>query len=255
MTPYQFYMVSKFPELGPGGSISNTVQLTLTGVPEQVETRIRGVGGKPIGEFERLEIETGVRHEVFGYTNFIIDGRMVRQEFDEYVRPVKFPAYLDRNRGALFMRASHRIANGFLSNIRSGGTGVELIDVEIDFARVSELYPRCLGAWFKNPSPRVKSAGLSGDQIQNDTIFKNLQKLGRMSSLSMEFPYDHVYHPIILGKRGAVVLVKDYKKVKTWEPVLVAGIFEGLVSKAWAERGTKAERYTPPTIIDPDYDG
>jgi hypothetical protein len=180
----------------------------------------------------------------------VLNGQRQTYRFEEYIRPVEFPGYLDRERSVLIMQGSRHVTSGFITNIRRAGTGIDLAEVEIDFAKIHELYPNCSGAWFRDISPRVKSAGLSGDQVQNDTFFKSMQKLGKMSSLNMDYPYDGLHHPLIVGKRGAIVLVKNYKNIQTIEQRLVIDVFENLISKVWSERKTRWNM--PTSVLEPE---
>ena len=44
------------------------------------------------------------------------------------------------------MQGSRHVTSGFITNIRRAGTGIDLAEVEIDFAKIHKLYPNlCFG--------------------------------------------------------------------------------------------------------------
>ncbi len=222
MTSYQFFMIKDFPTFTRSRKeITNQVQMTITGAPETIHTKITPVQATHKDNFDRLIIETGIKYEVFGYTYVPINGKLEKKDFSEYVRTVEFPAYLKRDMNAIILKANHKVASGFLNNIKKGNTGVSLLNAEIDFDKVHSLYSRYIAAWFKEISPNVRSLGMSGIKIEDTVQFKQFLALGVISALGMEFPYEGQQHPIILGKRASVTLYKNYKDSLIHESRLV----------------------------------
>jgi hypothetical protein len=254
MTAYQFFMVKDFPAFTRARKeISNQVQMTITGAPETIHTKITPLQTALIEKFEPLRIETGIKYEVFGYTYIPINGKLEKKDFSEYVRTVEFPAYLNRDLRVIILKANHKVAAGFLKNIRSANTGISLLNTQIDFNKVHELFPRYIAAWFKNLSPNLKSGALSGINIENTVQFKQFLKLGEISALGMDFSYEGQSQPFILGKHSAVSLYKPNKSGLVHEAKLIIRIFEQFVSKTWVERNKASKDVSTPSVIDPEF--
>ena len=62
MRPYQFYIVKHILELKPGQTISNRVQLTLSGEDEKVRTTLKLEQADFDGRLARLQIESEIKH-------------------------------------------------------------------------------------------------------------------------------------------------------------------------------------------------
>lgn len=249
MKPFQFYVVRRFPALEASRTIRNQIQMTLSGEDEKVETSISLTKKDFHGPFSKLQIVTGVRHNTFGYLKTIVDNKRRTLTFTEFIQPVDFPAYYDEARNVILFQASKKVCRGLISNLRDGATGIDLVEMEVDFRQIFDICPEYLAAWFRDVSSRVKSAGVSGAQIQNDSIFKSMLKLGRMSSVIISWPHEDVHHPMVITSSGSVVLVKNYRKIPSLELQLVIDVYENLLSKVWRER--KARKDDPDSYIEP----
>lgn len=239
MKPYQFYLVRRFPELATGQTVKTQFQMTFSGEGEDVETSLTLENPTFEGTLARLRVQSEVKHETFGFIKKVIGNERQRLDFFEYLQPVDFPAFHDRGRNVVIFQAPKKVCRGVLSNLRANPCGVELVEMVVDFSKVLDQCSEYFGAWFRGVSSRVRAAGLSGDQIQDDALFKKLLKVGEMSNVTIPWMFDDAEHRIMLTGGGAVVLVQDYKANQGFELQLATDVFDKLLSKVWEEKKTR----------------
>lgn len=235
MKPFQFLKVLSVPELGAGKSIQNHVQLTFTGENEEICTSLTLEAEGYEGELSLWRIKSRIRHKTLGYVKTLIDGDRREINFSEYLEPVDFAAYLDRTRGIMIFQAPKKTCRGVLDHLRKSDCGVNLSEMKVDFGRVFELQPEYRGAWFKRVSSRVRSAGLSGDMIQDDELFKYLSQIGSMSNVTIPWEFRGLEHDIMITTGGAAVLVQRFNEISL-ELNLVVDVHDRLLVRVWNER-------------------
>lgn len=236
MRPYQFYVVKQFDDLAPGKEITNQVQLTLSGEDEAVRTTIKREEATFTDSMSRLRIISEIKHRTLGFIRKSIDGERRRIEFNEYLEPIDFPAYHDANRKLVLFNAPKQACRGVLSHLRKKPCGIELMEMEVDFAEVMRRCSECVGAWFRGVSARVQAAGLSGNQIQDDTLYKSLIKMATMSNVTIPWIYKDCEYSIMLTENGAVVLVQTIAGNIALELEIVMDVYEKLLQHVWHER-------------------
>ena len=244
--PYQFYIVKRFADLAPGEAITNQVQMTFSGEDEDVKTTIRLQQSEREGSMSLLRITSEIKHRTPGFIRKPINGERRRIDFIEYLEPVDFPAYLDPKRQLILFNAPGRACRGVLSHLRKRPCGIELVEMEVDFAELMCRRSEYLGAWFRGVSSRVQAAGLSGHQIQDDTFFKNLKKVATMSNVTIPWTYEDFEYSIMLTGGGAVVLLQGIAGNVALELKLVMDVYERLLQHVWHERKRrKADEVRP----------
>lgn len=236
MRPYQFYIVKQFDDLAPGATISNLVQTTFFGEHEDVRTTIKREEAKFTDSMSLLRVTSEIKHRTPGFIRQAIEGQRRRIEFNEYLEPVNFPAYHDANRNLVLFNAPKRACRGVLSHLRKKPCGIELAEMEVDFVEVMRRCNEFLGAWFQGVSSRVQAAGLSGNQIQDDTFFKNLKKVATMSNVTIPWIFKDYEYSIMLTANGAVVLVQTIAGNVALELEIVMNVYERLLQHVWHER-------------------
>jgi len=237
--PYQFYVVKQFADLAPGASITNDVQMTLFGEKEDIQTTITREQRDGNGSLSLFRIISQIKHRTHGFIRTAIEGQRRRFDFVEYLEPIDFPAYLDMNRKLILFNAPKRACRGVLSHLRKKACGIALTEMEVDFAEVMRRRSECVGAWFRGVSTRVQAAGLSGNQIQDDTLFKNLKKVATMSNVTIPWTYDGCEYSIMLTASGAVELVQNTAGNVALELNIVMDVYEQLLRHVWHERKRK----------------
>lgn len=235
MKPFQFYLVKNFPKPAVGKSLSNHVQMTLSGEPEDVATIITLQAEKYEGELDLLRIQSEIRHQTIGFIKPFIDMGRKKIEFREYLQPVDFHAYFHQSLNLMFFEAPKKVCRGVINHLREKPCGLDLSEVEVDFSKILQLKSEYLGAWFRGVSSRVQAAGLSGNQIQDDNLFKNLQQVAVMSNVTIPWEYNGVEHHVMVTSRGGVVLIQNYQDIGI-ELQLVMDIQDRLLKKVWCER-------------------
>lgn len=236
MKPYQFYMVRRFPDLAAGASVRTHFQMTFSGEGEDVETSLTLENPSFEGSLAHLRIQSEVKHETFGFIKKVIDHKRQRFDFSEYLQPVDFPAYYDESKKIVIFQASKKVCRGVVSNLRANPCGVEVVEMVVDFSKVLDLCNEYFGAWFRGVSSRVRAAGLSGDQLQDDALFKKLLKDGELSNVTIPWMFDNVEHRIMVTRGAAIVLIQDYKTNQGLELRLASDVFDKLLSKVWEEK-------------------
>ncbi len=240
MRPYQFYVVKQFASLAPGASITNEVQTTFFGEKEEIQTTITRQPSDGNASMSLFRITSEIKHRTQGFIRKAIDGKRQRFDFVEYLEPIDFPAYLDTSRNLILFNAPKRACRGVLSHLRKKSCGIELIEMEVDFAEVMRRRSECIGAWFRGVSSRVQAAGLSGNQIQDDTFFKNLKKVATMSNVTIPWTYDGYEYSVMVTASGAVELVQSIAGNLALEINLVMDVYEQLLQHVWHERKRKS---------------
>ena len=86
----------------------------------------------------------------------------------------------------------------------------------------------------------VQAAGLSGNQIQDDTLFKSLKKVATMSNVTIPWTYDGYEYSIMLTESGAVELVQNIAGNVALELNIVMDVYEKLLQHVWHERKRKS---------------
>lgn len=236
MKPYQFYTVGRFPKLAVGASVKNQVQMTFSGEGEDVETSLTLKDRTYEGTLALVRVKSEVKYETFGFIKKVVGNERRKIDFTEYLQPVDFPAYHDEGKNILIFQAPKKVCRGVLSNLRSNPCGVELVEMVVDFAKVMDLCSEYQGAWFRGVSSRVRAAGLSGDQIQHDGLFKKLLKDGELSNVTIPWMLENVEHRVMITSTGAVILVQDYRSNQGLELQIVVDVYDKLLSKVWAEK-------------------
>ncbi len=235
MKPFQFYLVKDFQKPAVGKSLRNQVQMTFSGENEDVDTVITVEAENYEGDLDLLRIKSEIRHQTVGFIKTLVGSKREKIQFIEYLQPVDFPAYFHKGRNLMIFQAPKKVCSGVLGLLKAKLCGIELIEVELDFGAVLKLNSEYLGAWFRGASSRVQSVGLSGNQIQDDSLFKNLQQVADLSNVTIPWMHNGVRHPVMLTSRGGVVLVQNYQDIGL-ELELVMDVQEKLLQKVWHER-------------------
>lgn len=246
MKPFQFYTVSHFPKMQVGGKISTVIQLDLFGESEDVETTVTLEKPDFEGPLDLMRVQSEIKHETYGFIKTIIDSKRKKLDFTEYLEPVDFQAYYATQKKLMIFQAPKKVCRGVFVNLHSGGCGVKLVEMVVDFAKVLELCSEYQGAWFRGVSSRVRAAGIHGEQIQQDGLFKKLLKDGELSNVTIPWKMDDAEHRIMITASSGVVLIQDYKANLGLELKIVMDVHERLLSKVWDEkRSRKKEEEIP----------
>lgn len=239
MKPFQFYTVARFPKLKVGESIGTVIQMTLSGEGEDVQTKVTLERPDFEGPLDLLRIQSEIKHETYGFIKTIIDSKRKKLDFSEYLEPVDFQAYYATQKKLMIFQAAKKVCRGVLPNLHSGDCGVKLIEMIVDFAKVLELCSEYQGAWFRGVSSRVRAAGIHGEQIQQDGLFKKLLKDGVLSNVTIPWKMDEAEHRVMITANAGVVLVQDYKANLGLELKIVMDVYERLLSQVWEVKKTR----------------
>src|SRR5690606_9897933 len=141
----------------------------------------------------------------------------------------------------VIFQAPKRACRGVLGNLRRSDCGIDLIEMVVDFAKVLELVSEYQGAWFRGVSSRVRAAGIHGEQIQDDSLFKKMLKDGELSNVTVPWRIDGADHRVMVTASGAIVLIQDYKSNLGLELKIVMDVYEKLLSQVWEERKSRKQ--------------
>lgn len=234
MKPYQFYLVSKFPTLAAGQRIRNEVQFSFISERETVETVVELENPSFEVDLSLLRVRSQIKHSAHGLIK-VYEGEERKQvSFTEYLQPVDFQAYINRQKNVLVFQAAREVCRGVLLNLKENKCGIELQEVEIDFHKLMQHCNEYFGAWFKGVSTRVQSAGLTGTQIQNDPTFATFLQKGELSNVTIPWMYAGAEHRVMVTKRGGIVLVDNYKDNIGLELRVVMDVQDKLLEKVWS---------------------
>lgn len=235
MKPFQFYLVKQFQKPVVGQSLRNQVQMTFSGEEEDIETVVTLEAENYEAGLDLLRIKSEIRYQTIGFIKTLVGSERKRIQFNEYLQPVDFFAYYHQQRNLMIFQAPKKICSGVLAHLKAKFCGVELMEVELDFSEVLKLYDEYLAAWFRGASSRVQAVGLSGNQIQEDNLFKNLQQVADLSSVTIPWLNNEVRHRVMLTGRGGVILVDNYQDIGL-ELEIVLDVQDRLLQKVWHER-------------------
>lgn len=236
MKPFQFYIVKQFQKPAVGQSLRNLVQMALfSGEDEDVETVITLEAENYEGELDLLRIKSEIRHQTLGFIKTGVGSERKKIDFNEYLQPVDFEAYYHKSRDLIIFQAPKKECKGVLNHLRARFCGIELTEVELDFGEVLKRCSQYLGAWFRGASSRVQTVGLSGNQIQDDNLFKKLQQDAVLSNVTIPWPHNGMQHRVMLTSRGGVILQQDYQDIGL-ELELVMDVQDKLLKHVWHER-------------------
>jgi hypothetical protein len=160
----------------------------------------------------------------------------LKLDFTEYLEPVDFPAYYATQKKIIIFQAPKKVCKGVFANLRKNDCGVRLIEMEVDFAKVLEEVSVYQAAWFRSVSTRVHAAGIHGEHIQDDTLFKKLLKVGELSNVTIPWRIDGAEHRVMITSSCAIVLAQNYKSNIGLELRIVMDVYDKLLSKVWRER-------------------
>jgi hypothetical protein len=149
MKPYQFFQIDRFPLLNRTHSVKNEILLTFSGEGETVATVLSLANPSFEGSLDLLRVQSEIKHNTFGFIKTVVNHKRQRLEFSEYLEPVDFPAYLDRDRRVVIFQAPKKVAKGVLSNLRANPCGVELTEMVVDFGKLLGHCTEFFSAWFR----------------------------------------------------------------------------------------------------------
>lgn len=235
MKPFQFYTVKEFQKPAVGKSLRNQVQMTFSGEAEDVETVITLEVEDFEGDLDLLRVKSEIRRHTVGFIKTLVGTERRRIDFIEYLQPVDFEAYFYKSRNLMIFQAPKKECSGVLNHLRAKFCGIELKEVELDFGEVLKLCSEYQGAWFRGASSRVQAVGLSGNQIQDDNLFQNLQQVANLSNVTIPWLHNGVRHPVMLTSRGGIVLARNYQDIGL-DLELVMDVQDKLLQKVWHER-------------------
>lgn len=251
MKPFHFFKINQFPNLTLSNpTVKSQIQSTFFGEGEKIETAVTLTRNLLSGSLGRLRIKSGVERTASGYIKKVVKNKLQKITFTRYIHPVIFTGYMDHIRKIVFFQAPKRVCKGVLSNIKNTSMGIDLSEMEVDFAKAYEICPRYSAVWFRDISSYVRSAGLSGNRLEKDTLFQSMSKLGQLSSVVITWTFEGSDHPIMLTGSGGIILVLDYGDNWLLEVRLVLDLYDGLLSKVWQDRA-KGKRPDSGSILEP----
>ena len=153
-----------------------------------------------------------------------------------------FPAYLSRENGVILFNAKKAACHGVVAHLRSHPCGIDLVEMEVDFAELQKKRSDFRGAWFRGVSSRVQAAGLSGNQIQEDNLFQDINSAGVMSNVTIPWTYEGFEYSIMLTSAGAVVFVENYPGNVAMELRIVMDVYQNLLKDVYREKKRRAKR-------------
>jgi hypothetical protein len=248
MKSFQFYKIESFPSLTRGIPIKNSIQLSLLGGDNGISTSLELTGLLGDMSLESLLIVSEVEYFDYGYTYVETDdGKFRRVDFTSYKHPVDFLAYLDRSRNIVILPQPKRICKKIFVNLNTLD-GVLLVEMEVDFQALHKQCPECYGAWFRNLSTRVNVAGVTGNQIQEDELFKQLKKTGELSNVTIPWQYEELEHRLMITKDATLILQKAYNDNQTLELNVIIDAFDRLLCQVWKpkEKRRQSREYDIP---------
>lgn len=235
MKPYQFYVVDKMPSLAQGESVKNPIQLTFTGADEEIDTIITLESESFEGGLDQYRIQSEIKYNTMGYIKTLVGSNRQRFDFTEYLKPVDFYAFYSRERKALLFQAPKRECRGVYCHLKKS-TNIVLKEMQVDFGKVMQLQQEYLGAWFRGVSARVHAAGISGEQIQDDPLYKDLSKIGELSNVTLPWNFNGNIHKVMVTASGAIILIQTYSNIGL-ELALAMDVYDRLLTNVWVEKG------------------
>ncbi|MGL4462281.1 MAG: hypothetical protein ACRDD1_09275 [Planctomycetia bacterium] len=239
MKPYQFYRVKKFPKLQAQDFVVTQVQETFFGDGEDIETSVTMKSRTFEKSLDLLKIQSQVKHNVYGYIKTDVGAEKRKIEFFEYLQPVNFPAFLDEERKVMLFQSTKKVCRSVYANLKANQDRLEIAEMKVDFLKLQEQCKVYFSAWFRGISARVRAANLSGDQIQDDVLFRKFCRDGYLSNVTIPWVMDGHEHKIMVTSNSAIVLLQEFKANQSLELSIVMDVYDKLLSKIWHEKESK----------------
>jgi hypothetical protein len=208
------------------------------GEPEQIETIIKLLSSDYGHGLTLLQIEGAIRVSKHGFVKTLVEGLncVKKIEFQEYFHPVRFLSYYVPSEELIIFQAPKEECREVAKQINGQSNHFEnlrVIERKVDFSNISKYVSEFSGTWFRGISPEVRSASLSGSNIQNDPFFQDFSTRGIINNITFPFMYGSAEHRIMVTERSAVVLVEDYRDDLSLELELVLDAKKNIVEKLW----------------------
>jgi hypothetical protein len=231
MKGFQFLGVERFPEIRPGKPFRNMIQLMMIGSLEAIETSITYVGQFASTRFVKFRVKTSIKHDELIYVKSIENGKRVMNAVTSYLKPEEFNAYYSDSEKVIVFNTPKAITRGLVTNLkRTEADRIEFSEFKVDLEQARLRCDELINANVKSPTSRVKSASIYGSQLQNDSLFKAMSK-GELSSITVNWTFDHCLHPIIISSGCGITPQKKYKNLESYQVELAVDIYDKLLSQ------------------------
>src|SRR5687768_3889069 len=135
MKAYQFYEIEAFPKLRLGGVDVTQNQMSLWVQNEEIQTKAKYIQ-KDLAGFEVWRMESKIPVRVFGIVKLWDprENEVVERTFNEYLRPVDFYAYVQRDENIVMFQADRKVCRGVFDHIKKKSSTIALREKRVDFA-------------------------------------------------------------------------------------------------------------------------
>lgn len=228
-------MAEKFPLLDECSSVSNPTQNKFSFVEDVDSKTVVTMASKAFhSSLDQLRIRSVLSFNAIGYINKDIDGERRRLAFTSYNADADFNAYHDKKRRVLIIPQGKKICKEVRDNLNKIGQ-IQLYEMLVDFKVFDQVWKGpYLGAWFRKVSPNLNAVGMVGNDIQDDRHYKNIDRIGELSNVTIPFIFEGANHPIMFTSSGAIVLISNYKGNCSLELDIVLSAFDKLVLPSWS---------------------
>jgi hypothetical protein len=213
------------------------------GEKEEIRTVIiEGGAAAPTGTIP-LTIESALRIKSRGFVKRFSGKSHTLEtlEFEEYFHPVRFFAYYSSIEQALIFQAPKDVCKDVSKIIRDNPADFEMMEVterQVDFDKIGQYVNEFFSTWFRGISAEVRSANLTGVNIQDDPYFKEFLKRGVIKNVIIPLEFENIEHRVMVTEHAAVVLVDDYRNDTILELSLVLEAKKKIIEKLWIPVGS-----------------
>ncbi|MBL8822814.1 MAG: hypothetical protein JNJ77_09525 [Planctomycetia bacterium] len=229
MKTYQLFQIEDFPEIALGKPNTRKIQVDMFGDKQEIETTLYMQNPEFSKGIQQLRITSQVKHNAHGIFRTVIESRAETLEFLEYLEPVDFLSYYVPKKKLLVMQAPKLTCRGVVKNLKET-KGTKIAELKVSFDKIMTLQDEYAGAYFRELTSRVKAAGLHGDQIQDDQLFKNFLKIGKLSCVIIPWKIGSLDTKVMITAVGGVVLTQEFGSLQK-ELELVLDVHKQLLVK------------------------
>ncbi|MFD2628819.1 hypothetical protein [Oceanobacillus kapialis] len=143
-------------------------------------------------------------------------GRVFNKDFNYYLEPLSFYAYLKADEELLFTQTKTDAALDFISKLNNTKEFL-LSPVSIDFKKMIPLITEVAGAWIADlKRTHLKTAGYFGPNVHRSEEYKEAAAEGNVSSIQMYYTSikSGNEHYVAISKKGSIILYDTFPTIE-----------------------------------------
>lgn len=190
MNTYKVVKIHSFLDMEQGEekSTKNSTLMFPGFLPDAI-TQIKFISKNYHG-FEYYEIEHEMLFKEVGIAYGFYEEKPISLEFQGYKKPYTVKLYYKRGEDYGYISQNSQVVKSLIKKFQCDtALKIKIEEIEIDLNKASSYVQEYNGVWFKGVSTRVSSSALFGADLNNDSLFEQIQSEGA-SLTSIIIPFE-----------------------------------------------------------------